>query len=213
MPETLDLNGDGRVTLDEIIKGAMWVVFWIVVAVNVAYWCVLLVALILFGWEDWEWALRGSVVVFCLSLMAGVGYAAQLGISRAKLPEWQKKQVDADIAHARKVAEFEYNVLSGANQQADETAGNAAMQEHYARLFLRMSYDLGKFVTRKEWTDKGLGEDWWNRINRLMLKYGIRQGKSTTLLYRTFAEAWGAWCDAMLKTRRWVRSGDELLPD
>ena len=214
LPNTLDLDGDGRVTLGELIRSAWAIAFSLLTGLNVIYWgLVLTLYIITCPWETWRGALKVGAVVFVLSFGISVLVGVLITIRRNLRYERGEKEAKTDLDHERKRRKFELDQIMGVTQQEHSTNWDNAKQDYYARLFLTMSYNKGSFVTRDEWKDKGQPEDAWNRINKLMQKHRIRHGRSTDLQYETFAHAWGIWCDAMLNSRAWVKSGNEYLND
>lgn len=209
----MDLNGDGKVTFGELVTGAFLIVGYIVLGINAASIALIGIAYVVHPWQEWGGALKLMAAVCAASIGIGMVIGAVIGIKRMLRPERGEREALVDRTHEREVKAWEFKVLQGVDQKADDTGGNAATQDHYARIFLKMSYDKGGFITRQEWTARGLSEDWWNRLNKLMQQYHIRHGKSSELQYATMPEAWGVWCDQMLKSRHWVKAGQDYLKE
>lgn len=209
----MDLNGDGKVTINELVMSAFLIAASIVLGANVVNGVVVGGLYLIKPWENWNDARAWLLIIFLLSLGTGTGVGVYFTIKRMLRYERGEREAMTDLEHQRKVKKWEFDVARGADQKATDTQGDGATQDHYARLFLKYSYDMGHFITRREWTKAGLSEDWWNRLNSLMKKYNIRQGASTELQQDTFSEAWGVWCDAMVKGRHWVKHGSDYLKD
>jgi len=208
----LDLNQDGRVTLDELVTSAFWIVKWIMLGMNALNVAALGTFYILSPWEEWSGALRWLIVVLFASMGIGMLVGACVGISRMRRYERAEAEARIDLKHERRRKQFELDQIMGIITRKEESDGNAAvLQEHYARRYLSLSYERGKIITRDDWKRLGLPEDWWNTINEKMKTLGIRDGRRNILLHDDFAAAWGAWCDAITKSRRWERMGDTFV--
>jgi len=217
----LDLNQDGKVTLDELIRSAFWLALWIVIGINSLNLALLASGYVLFGWENWKGAISWSVIVFFGSWGIGMVYSSLLSVNRMRRYERAEAEARVDLEMERERKRFELDQIIGVTRREEETAWTQATQDRYARLFLELSFEKtaqaekngekGGFITRDEWKGRGLPEDAWNRINQLMKKYHIRKGQSSQLQHETLAEAWGAWCEKTMQSRSWVKSGDDLL--
>lgn len=207
----LDLDQDGKVTLDELIRSAFWLALWIVIGLNSLNVAVLACLYVLFRWEEWTGAVSWSGIVFFASWGIGMVYSSILSLNRMRRYERAEAEAQVDLEHERRRKAFELDQIMGVTRKEDETAWTQATQDRHARLFLELSFDKASFITRDEWKGRGLPEDAWNRINKLMKKYKIRDGRGSTLQHETLAEAWGAWCEKTMKSRSWVKSGDDFL--
>ena len=189
-----DLNDDGKVTFDELIRSTLYI------AAMIAFFLLALlggIGLIL---------LRGplipTLVGYCLVLATVLG--AVIGIRRQIRYERAERLEREELYRRWAREDYEFDVLRGAAQTETDTRWNSARQDQYARLWLNLSYERGKPITRDEWQRQGQPVEAWNRTNSLMKRRGIRRGSS--LAPDTLAEAWGAWCEAELESRAWVQS-------
>lgn len=207
----LDLNQNGRVTLDELVVSAVWIVKWIILGVNAVSIALLASGYMLSPWAEWGGAFRWSVIVFFASVGIGMLIGAWTCIRRMRRYERAEEESRVDLELERTRKKFELDQIMGVTRKEKETAWTQATQDRYARLFLELSFEKGTFITRDEWKSRGLAEDAWNRVNALMQKYKIRRGREGALQHETLAEAWGAWCEKTMQSRSWVKSGDDLL--
>jgi len=197
----MDLNRDGKVSLGELVVSAFLIVagvFSFLLIVGLTIW-----AFVADAWTG---------VKFLLTLITISG-AVSIIVALWRLFRYERgeKRDNAEWALKREKEEWELDQIKGVVNQEAETNWTQATQDEMARRYLFWSYKQGQFVTREEWKKKGQPEVAWNRINGLMKEHKIRSKRSRDLQHDDFAEAWGAWCDAMIKSRSWVRSGEDFI--
>lgn len=99
----LDLNQDGKVTLDELVRSAFWIVIWIVLGINALSFSLIGCAYVMFGWENWKGALSWSVIIFFASWGGGTIYAAWLSLNRMKRYERAEEEASSEDGSSLRV--------------------------------------------------------------------------------------------------------------
>jgi len=201
-----DTNKDGKVSLGERVQAALvlWAVLFL--ALNILYLCIVVVlnkqragALWLTFWLPAFVALDTVAV-------------AALAVWRLIIYERAEREERAERRRRWDREDWEMDQVKGISKSEGETRWTQATQDYYAQLYLKRYYQ-GKGLERNRWEADGLPQPAWNRINKLMQQYKIRKARSKVLEFETFAEAWGAWCEAEMTSRRWVKNGDGYLKD
>lgn len=191
IPESADLNRDGKVTLGERIVSAVALILflWVLFLVIIAGICRL-------------FRLRLSLDAALGALMIAIFLGCAVAIWRLIVYEKEEWLARTDRKMRRDREQWEFDVLKGETEAPEESPPwNQYLQDKYARMWLDLSYKQGKPITRDQWQDMGLPPTIWNRINRLMNDYKIRKG--STLVPEDFGSAWGVWLDGQAHDKRW----------
>ena len=193
-----DLNGDGKVTADELIQSTM-TIFWQLVVVLGAF--VGGIGLLIVG--PWFLRILGSIVsVSAIS-------AFSLGIYRMLRYERMEREDRLEKQRRRRREDWEFDQARGVSEDARATTLAQADIDVAAMQILRRYYD-GKAFTRDALVGDGLmTAQLWNEANGLLKKRGIRHGRKNEFRPDTFAEAWALYCAAKLKANQHrVANGD-----
>jgi len=142
-----DLNGDGKVTLDELVRSTLYI------AVLLA-----LVFLALLGGVGLL-LVPGLLILKLVggSLVLAVVLAAIIGIRRQIRYERAERLEREELARRRAREDYEFALLKGEAKTEADTRLNSGLQNQYALLWLEISYQRGKPITRDEW-NKDLGQ-------------------------------------------------------
>jgi len=203
----LDLDGDGRVTLGELVGATGWL--FVLVFVGLVVVAVAVAGLVGVPGRDfvrflvrwWLWvALAVSVVV-----------TVAVGVWRALRYERRERAHRLELSRRWQFEDEDRDRLLGL---ADRPAGVRVSQAEVdaaAVLYLRRYYSGGG-LSRDKWVKDGLSKDLWDRVNGLMLKRGIRRGRRSELVPVAFSDAWLMYCERKLAARSWqVDGGGELF--
>ena len=187
----LDLNGDGKVTIDELARSTILVFVQLVVVffalIGGVYFLVVGPALL---------RLIGAVVSVSAIL------AFSLGLWRMLRYERQEREEKRDREFERERAGWEFDQARGVSREAQSTT---LAQAHIdaAALQILQRYYAGKGWTRSACEKENvMGSELWNEANGMLKKRRIRNGSSRHLEPETFADAWGLYCEAKLKANQ-----------
>ena len=197
-----DLNGDGTVTFDELVRSTLYI------AAMIAMLLLSLVGGIALAFTHGAAWLRivGGILALSAVLGSVIGIRRQIRYERAERLERE------ELARRRAREDYEFALLRGEAQTETDTRMNAGLQNQYAMLWLRWSYELDKPIPRDEWNRRGQPVDIWNRINRLMKERKIRRGSS--LGFDLLEQAQVAWFEAENASRKWTRgSGGDFVKE
>lgn len=195
----LDLNQDGKVTVDELIQSATW----ILIALLALFGVIIIGLWVVISGKFPPW--RIIVLIF---ILAAAGTAGLL-IRRMLYPERNEKEAAIDREFERTRARWEFDQARGVSEDARATTLAQADIDVAAMQILRRYYD-GKAFTRDALVGDGLmTAQLWNQANGLLRKRGIRHGRKNEFRPETFAEAWALYCAAKLKANQHrVANGD-----
>ena len=183
--ESLDLNQDGHITVDELIKSATWIFLaglLILGSVIVGLW-------ILIDEKLPPWRVFGAILIID-SLLTGalIGY-------RMTYPERNERELAKDREFERKRAQWEFDQARGVSDAARSSSLAQADIDVAAMQILRRYYD-GKPFTRDAMVGDGImTAQLWNEANALLKKRSIRAGRKNEFRPDTFAEAWAIYCE------------------
>ena len=188
----LDLNQDGKVTVDELVRSALL----IFIALNV-----LLGALIVGGWllvtgKFPPWRIMGIIPLLAAIL------TATLLLWRMTRYERQEREDRRELEFKREKERWEFDQARGISQEAGATTMTQAQIDMAAEQI------IARYYTGKEWSreacekDGVMGSELWNEANKLLRERGIRRGRSRDLEPETYAKAWGIYCKAKLEANR-----------
>lgn len=183
----LDLNQDGRVTLDELVRSAFWIVAWIAIGINSFNLSFLGCAYVLLGWDNWKGAISWSVIVFFTSLGIGTIYAALLSLSRMKRYE-RAEQMATEEVMRRREAEDADRALRNGLQQKDGQARIEQADIDYAVFRILQEYFAGRPWARGKIAD--ISEPRWNLANEMLQNCKLRHGNRRNLEAETLDQAW-----------------------
>lgn len=205
MPET-DLNHDGHTSFGELVTYTLVLGGGLFVALN----ALVIAICILFGVERW-WRPWLSVWVPLLMILVTL-IALALFVWRLIVPEKGEVMSFLDWRQKRARERWEFDQVRGLSSTEAGTRLSQADQDYYLRLYLLRWYQHGK-LSRDQWEADGLPKRMWDRANELAKKHRIRKAHANKLEPVTFADAWGLYCDALVRGRRWIKNGDDLLTD
>ena len=193
---SLDLNGDGRVTIDELARSTMLIFIQLVVVfsalVGAVYLLVVGPALV---------RLVGGVIGLSAVCAFGLGVYRMLRFERLE----RRDKTVWDLEYRRTKWEFDQ-----ARGVADE-AGATTMSQ--AQIDAAVHQILSRYYTGKEWNREALEKagvmtaEVWNEANAMLKKRRIRKGRKRELEPETFAEAWGIYCEAKLRANQYKMNG------
>jgi hypothetical protein len=199
-----DLNRDGVVTFDELLKSSVWIALLAFVGVFV----VGLAGTVWLMDKNWkavaeimvDWTL-GSLV---LAVLVGVG----VGIYRQFRYEREQSIQGEAIRIQMEREQWELDQLKGVSGRAEKTKFTQAEIDAHAQIYLQGYYN-GHGLTRAAWVKRGFSKDMWDVVNKKMRSRGIRTGSKPDLNYPDFAGAWGRWCEEKVRRREfWHDSGE-----
>ena len=197
--ESLDLNQDGQVTVDELIKSATWIFLaglLILGSLIIGLWVIIDETLP-------PWRVFGVILIID-SLLTGalIGY-------RMTYPERNERELAKDREFERKRAQWEFDQARGVSEDARSSSLAQADIDVAAMQILRRHY-AGKPFTRDAMVGDGIvTAQLWNEANGLLKKRGIRAGRKNEFRPDTFAEAWAQYCEHKLKANQhYVKNGD-----
>ena len=192
----LDLNGDGRVTIDELARSTMLVFVQLVIALSAAVWGI--------------WVLVAGQIPAPVTLLRVEGAimassaigAAALGLWRMLRYERQEREEKRDLEFERERARWEFDQVRGVSREAGATTMTQA-EVDLAALQILQRYYAGKKCTREACEkDNVMGSELWNEANDMLKKRHIRRGRSRHLEPATFAKAWGKYCEGKLEANQ-----------
>jgi hypothetical protein len=187
----MDLNGDGKVTADELIQSTM-TIFWQLVVVLGAF--VGGIGLLIVG----PWFLRIIGVIVSVSAIA----AFSLGIYRMLRYERMEREERLELERKRIREDWEFDRARGVSEDARATTLDQAQIDVAAMQILQRYYQ------DKEWSrDAMVGAglmtaQLWNEANALLKKRRIRHQRKTMLNPPTFSAAWAMYCEAKLRANQ-----------
>lgn len=188
----LDLNQDGKVTVDELVRSALL----IFIALNV-----LLGALIVGGWllvtgKFPPWRIMGIIPLLAAIL------TATLLLWRMTRYERQEREDRRELEFKREKERWEFDQARGISQEAGATTMTQAQIDAAADQIIARYY-AGRGWSREACEKDGvMSAELWNEANKLLRERRIRRGRSRGLEPATYADAWGMYCAAKLKANR-----------
>jgi len=201
-----DLDGDGRVSFGELVASTFFVmgmVFVGLVALAVAAGGLLAVGVK----EWWSFFARWWIwVSLALSVLVGV----VLGVWRGLRYERDERTRSVELSRRWRFEDEDRAHLNAVVDRETSTRFTQSDVDSAARLYLHRYYS-GRGLSRDAWVKDGLSKDLWDHVNALARKRGLRKGRKSELVPATFADAWGLWCDAKVRSRSWLVSDGELL--
>ena len=190
--ESMDLDGDGKVTVDELVRSVLLIFVALVV---------LLGAMIVGGWllitgKFPPWRVMGIIPLLSAIL------TALLLLWRMTRYERQEREARRDKKFERKKARWEFNQARGISKEAGATTMTQAQIDGAAEQIMARYY-AGKGWTREACEKDGvMGAELWNEANAMLKKRRIRDGRKNKLRPETYAKAWGLYCEAKLKANQ-----------
>ena len=197
-PNSMDLNQDGKVTIDELARSTV-LIFAQLVILMTAF--VGGIALLILG--PWFVRIIGAIVSLSAIGASGLGVYRMLRYERME----SRDKTRWELEHKR--AEWEFNQARGVSEDARSSTVSQAQIDVAAMQILQRYYS-GKEWSRDALVGAGLmTADLWNEANALFKKRGIRRGRKTELIPDTFADAWALYCEAKLRANQHrIANGD-----
>jgi len=194
----MDLNGDGKVTADELIQSTWTIFVQLVVvfgAIGLAILALIYAPLII------------KIAVSAIALAALCAFS--LGIYRMLRYERMESRDNEAWAFEKRKAEWEFDQARGVSEDARSSSLAQADIDVAALQILQRYYD-GKEWTRDALVGVGLmTAATWNEANALLKKRGIRRGKNSYLEPESFADAWAIYCEKKLRANQYrIANGD-----
>ena len=180
----MDLNRDGKVTIDELIRSTYMIFLLLVVLFGAI--ALTIVAMI--------YAPVPIKIFFGIIALSALG-AFSLGVYRMLRYERQEKQdkVERERRHERE--DYDFDLVRGVSDAARSSSLAQADIDVAAMQILRRYYD-GKPFTRDAMVGDGImTAQLWNEANALLKKRSIRAGRKNEFRPDTFAEAWAIYCE------------------
>ena len=190
--QSMDLNNDGRVTVDELVHSALYIfvaLFVILGAVIVGGW--VLITERLPPWRVWA-------LIFILDGLLTGG----LIIWRMTGHERREREAAEDRARQHEREDWEFDQARGVSDDARSTTLSQA------QIDAAVWQILARYYAGKEWTRDAcekagvMSAELWNEANALLKKRHIRRGSKRALEHDTLEEAWGVYCAAKLKANQ-----------
>jgi len=187
----LDLNGDGKVTIDELAKSTGSVFAQLVVvfgALGGAVWLVVVGPLF--------FKIAGAVIGLAAICSFGLGVYRMLRYERME----SRDKIAWHLEHER--ARWEFDQAKGISKEASATSLSQAQVDMAAQNI------LARYYSGKEWSREAMVKDnlltaeLWNEANAVLQKRRIRKGRKRELEPENFADAWGIYCEAKLRQNR-----------
>jgi len=181
MPEELDLNGDGRVTVGELVVSALVLAVSIVGGLGVLVTC-----LWLFFRPETPGPVRlGSGIVGLAVLVAAVLLAWRM--TRYERVE----RLTAEEIRRRRSFEDDDRAVRNGLQGQDEAARISQADVDHAVWRILQEYYAGRDWARGK--IQGISEPRWNLANEALQKSELRNGRKTKLNAETLDQAWSAY--------------------
>jgi len=188
----MDLNQDGKVTVDERVRSALLIFTALLVLFG---------AVIIGGWGLIVGSLPPWRVIAVIPLLSASSTAALL-IRRELYIERQEREAKTDLEFRREKERWEFAQAQGISTEAGATTISQAQVDSAALSILRRFYD-GKPWSRDACVADGLmSAEQWNEANATLRKRRIRRGRQMKLEPPDFATAWAMYCDAKLKANK-----------
>ena len=200
-----DLNGDGRVSLGELVVSTLTIMALVFLG--------LMVLPLAVGGVFWRLDLALAFTVriwFWVSLLVAIVGGVALGIYRLLRYERAENRFKTELQRKWKREDWELAQIDGTLKAEEESRITQAQVDAAAALFLKRYYS-GQSISRDAWVRDGLSKDLWDHVNALMKKRKIRRGRKSELEPENFAEAWGLWCEAKLQARKFWRTDVDHL--
>ena len=192
----MDLNNDGKVTIDELARSTGLIYAQIVIAASAVVWGIWVLIVGAIPQVVTFLRVEGAIVAFSAPLAAYIGIKRMLRYERIeereqKAWEFQRKRDEWELRQAMGIA-TEAGATTMTQAQVDATAQQI----------------LSRYYTGKEWSREAMVKanvttaELWNEANATLKKRRIRKGKKRELEPDTFAEAWGIYCEEKLRQNR-----------
>jgi len=192
----MDLNSDGRVTIDELFRSTVLIYALIVGAVSAVLWGLWVMVAGKIPPALAFLRIEGAILAFSVPLAAYIGIRRLLRYERQE----ERDKTMWELEHER--ARWEFNQARGVSEDARATT-LAQAEIDAAALTILQRYYQGKPCTRDACTDAGLmTAQLWNEANGLLKKRGIRRGRKSEFVPDDFAAAWAQYCEYKLKANQ-----------
>ena len=192
----LDLNRDGKVTIDELFQGTLRIYGFIVAAISAVLWSLWIAVAGQIPHPVTFLRIEGAILGLCVPI------AAYIGIKRMRRYERQEARDQTMWELERKRAEWEFDQARGVSEDA-RSSSLAQAEIDVAAMQILQRYYQGQEWSRDACVGAGLmTADLWNEANDLLKKRRIRSGRKTALNFDTFQDAWARYCEAKLNANQ-----------
>jgi hypothetical protein len=197
----MDLNGDGRITPDELIRSTWTIFVQVVLASSAAIWCIWIAvagripnALTFLRIEGV--LVTGSIIAACY-----IGIKRQLRYERQEGRDYHMWLLE------KEKTEWQLDQAKGISKDS-RPADMTQIDIDAAALTILTYYYDGKDCTREALVQLGLmTADLWNSANKLLKDRHIRKGRSRNLEPGTFEEAWAMYLAGKMKAHNYKMAG------
>ena len=202
-PNSMDLNQDGKVTIDELARSTVLIYGQIVIAASAVLWGLWVLVAGQIPQPVTFLRIQGAIVAFSVPIAAYIGIKRMLRFERMEDRDKTRWQLE----HER--AKWEFAQARGVSVDARSSTVSQA-QIDVAAMQILQRYYRGEEWSRDICVGAGLmTADLWNEANALLKKRGIRRGRKTALEPETFADAWAMYCAAKLRANQHrIANGD-----
>ena len=197
--DAADLNGDGTVTVGELVASALILGLLVAVGLSVIAGGLWLI------FQDVPGLVRGVVIIVLLAACI----TCAIGAWRMLRYERGERLTVEEIRRRRKFEDQDRATRDGF-QQADTQARISQADVDAAVWDI-----LGAYFAKREWARgkiDGMSEPRWNLANESLQKAGLRRGRSTKLTAETLDAAWAQYLKWRASARsHYVTSENDLI--
>ena len=184
---SMDLNQDGKITIDELFRSTVLIYALIVGAISAVLWGLWVMVAGRIPQPLTFLRIEGAILAF------SVPGAAYIGIRRMMRYERQEERDKKRWELEYEMEQYKFGELRGVSEDARNTTLAQAEIDMVAELILHRYYS-GKEWSRDAMVKAGMTTaQCWNEANALLKKRGIRRGNKRELVQESYAEAWGRY--------------------
>ena len=196
LPEAMDLNGDGKVTIDELFRSTLLIYAQIVGAVSAVLWGLWVLVAGKVPQPVTFLRVEGAIIAFSVPLAAHIGIKRMLRFERIE----EREQKMWELKHEQ--AKWQFRQAQGIADESGATSMDQATIDTAVWNILKRYY-RGDAWTREALEKAGvMTAEVWNEANALLKKRRIRVGRRQELEPETLQEAWAIYLEAKEKANR-----------